>query len=241
MRDQEKKVKGFALIELLIVIAIIGFLSSMAYPSFSSWMADRQTSDAVTKIESAFRTITTQIQRGVYPFGQIQIQNTADKIVIVTKGMGQETFAQERSDLSSVIQSELTRCSLGVDYWDNNSINFFESEYASVNLTPGSSTESTGAICFSKDGTFYSGAGGFLTSGSVDTALFVCSRDEAMRLSKGISAACKAEVDDVDELNPVVKPLNTDSKNFYNISWSIFGSIVTEKWSRKEGKWIERQ
>ena len=73
MRDQEKKVKGFALIELLIVIAIIGFLSSMAYPSFSSWMADRQTNDAVTKIESAFRSVTAQIQRGVYPFGQIQI------------------------------------------------------------------------------------------------------------------------------------------------------------------------
>ena len=240
MRDQEKKVKGFTLIELLVVIAIIGFLSSMAYPSFSSWMADRKTNDAVAKIESAFRSITTQIQRGVYPFGQIQIQNTADKIVIVTKGMGQETFAQERSNPSSSIQSESTRCEISVDYWDNNSINFFESEYASVNLEPGSATD-IGAICFSKDGTFYSGAGGFLTSGSVDTALFICSRNEAMRLSKDVSAACRVEVDDVDELNPIVKPLNTDSKNFYNISWSIFGNIVTEKWSRKEGKWIERQ
>jgi hypothetical protein len=48
-------------------------------------------------------------------------------------------------------------------------------------------------------------------------------------------------VDDVDELNPIVRPIYTDSKNFYNISWSIFGSIVTEKWDRNERRWMERQ
>ena len=240
MREQEKSARGFTLLELLVVIAIIGLLSSLSYPSFSSWMADRKTSNAVTKIESAFRSITTQIQRGVYPFGQIQIQNTADKIVIVTKGMGQETFAQERSNSSSSIQSESTRCEISVDYWDNNSINFFESEYASVNLEPGSATD-IGAICFSKDGNFYSGAGGFITSGSVDAALFICSRKEALKFGK---VYCQVVVSDIEELNPVVEPKFTKSKNFYNISWSIFGSIVTEKWSKKEGevgKWIERQ
>ena len=238
MQGLEKKVKGFTLIELLVVIAIILFISSLSYPSFSSWIANRNTNDAVIKIESAFRSITTQIQRGVYPFGQIQIQNTADKIVIVTKGMGQETFAQERSDSSSVIQSELTRCSLEADYWDNNSINFFESEYASVNLNPGSATD-IGAICFSKDGNYYSGAGEFIASGSVDSVLSICSRREALKLGDAIF--CKAEVDDADKLNPVVIPLYTNSKNFYNISWSIFGNIVTEKWNKEEGIWIEKQ
>ena len=240
MRDQEKKVKGFALIELLIVIAIIGFLSSMAYPSFSSWMADRQTNDAVTKIESAFRSITTQVQRGVYPFGQIQIQNTEDKIIIITKGMGQETFAQKRSTPGDDIHSESKRCSLKDDDWDNKNINYYENEYASVNLVPNTSDD-IGAICFSKDGNFYSGAGGFLTSGSVDTALFICSRKEALKFGSDDKGNCQVLVDDVDVLDPVVKPSFPDSKNFYNISWSIFGSIVTEKWSKKEGKWIERQ
>ena len=50
-----------------------------------------------------------------------------------------------------------------------------------------------------------------------------------------------AVVDAADELNPVVRPEYTVSKNFYNISWSIFGNIVTEKWDRNEGLWIERQ
>ena len=48
-------------------------------------------------------------------------------------------------------------------------------------------------------------------------------------------------VDAADELNPVVRPEYTLSKNFYNISWSIFGNIVTEKWDKREGLWIERQ
>ena len=237
MQGLEKKVKGFTLIELLVVIAIILFISSLSYPSFSSWIATRNTNDAVTKIETAFKSIATQIQRGVYTFGQIQIQNKEDKIIIVTKGIGQETFNQKRLTPDDSIHSELERCSLNEDDWDNNSINYYESEHASVNLEPGSALD-TGAICFSKDGNFYSGAGGFLTSGSVDAALFICSRNEALKFDK---VYCQVLVDDVDELNPVVKPKFTDSKNFYNISWSIFGSIVTEKWSKNEGKWIERQ
>ena len=130
MREQEKSARGFTLLELLVVIAIIGLLSSLSYPSFSSWMADRKTSNAVTKIESAFRSINTQVQRGVYPFGQIQIQNFEDKMVIVTKGMGQEKFSQERSNPASVIQNEMERCSMAEDYWDNNSINYYEMDNA---------------------------------------------------------------------------------------------------------------
>ena len=119
MLGLEKKAKGFTLIELLVVIAIIGFISSLSYPSFSSWIETRNTNDAVTKIETAFRSITTQIQRGVYPFVQIHFENSNDKIIIV--------------------------------------------------------------------------------------------------------------------------PEYTVSKNFYNISWSIFGNIVTEKWDKNKGRWIERQ
>ena len=110
MLGLEKKAKGFTLIELLVVIAIIGFISSLSYPSFSSWIETRNTNDAVTKVETAFRSITTQIQRGVYPFVQIHVENSKDKIIIVTRGMGQENFNQNRSTLN---------CSLDENYWDN--------------------------------------------------------------------------------------------------------------------------
>ena len=234
MLGLEKKAKGFTLIELLVVIAIIGFISSLSYPSFSSWIETRNTNDAVTKVETAFRSITTQIQRGVYPFVQIHVENFNDKIIIVTRRMGQENFNQNRSTLN---------CSLDENYWDNKSINYFESEDATVNLEPGTAdTSAVGAICFSKDGTYYSGAGDFAVGG-VDSTVFICSRKEALKL--GDTVECKAVVDAEDELNPVVRPEYTVSKNFYNISWSIFGNIITEKWDRnannKDGSWIERQ
>ncbi len=235
MLGLEKKTKGFTLIELLVVISIIGFMSSLAYPSFSSWMESRNTNDAVIKVETAFRSTTTQIQRGVYPFVQIHVENSNDEIIIVTRGMGQENFNQNRSTLNN--------CSLNENDWDNKSINYFKSKHASVNLEPESDTvPAVGAICFSKDGTYYSGAGDF-GDGGVDSALFICSRKEALKL--GNTVKCNAVVDAEDELNPVVKPFYTVSKNFYNISWSIFGNIVTEKWDRnansREGTWIERQ
>jgi prepilin-type N-terminal cleavage/methylation domain-containing protein len=235
MLQPEKKTKGFSLIELLVVIALFGILASVAYPSFSSWMATRNTNDAVTKMESAFKSITTQIQRGVYPFGQVHVSNGQDEVVIVTRGMGQENFNQRRLTLN---------CSEDEGAWDASNINYFKSEYATVNLAPGGEEDAptTGAICFSKDGKYYSGAGEFAASGSVDTVIFICSRPEAIEFSDGNSPFCQVEIDDTDEFNPVVKPLYVDSKNFYSISWSIFGTIVTEKWSSKDGgKWIERQ
>ena len=228
----ENKAKGYTLIELLVVIAIIGFISTLSYPSFTSWLGTRNTNDAVTKIESAFRSISTQIQRGVYPFGQVHIKNTDNEMIITTRGMGQENFNQNRTTLN---------CSLDPAYWDNASINYYENEYASINLNPKSGTPpGEGAICFSKDGTYYSGSGGFASAGVppvVDSALFVCSRKEALRL--GASIICQVKVEDADELNPLVVPHFKNSKNFYNISWSIFGSIVAEKWNGSE--WIERQ
>ena len=228
----ENKAKGFTLIELLVVIAIIGFISSLSYPGFSSWIETRNTNDAATKIETAFRSITTQIQRGVYPFVQIHFENSNDKIIIVTRGMGQENFNQNRPTLN---------CSLDETYWDNKSINYFESEDATVNLNPGAGgVPAVGAICFSKDGTYYSGAGDFAVGG-VDSIVFICSRKEALKLNNDSTFACEALVDDKIPDNPRVIPKYTDSKNFYNISWSIFGNIVTEKWDKNEGRWIERQ
>ena len=150
--------------------------------------------------------------------------------------MGQENFNQNRPTLN---------CSLDETYWDNKSINYFESEDATVNLNPAAGgVPAVGAICFSKDGTYYSGGGDFAVGG-VDSTVFICSRKEALKLNKATTVACEALVDDKIPDNPRVVPKYTNSKNFYNISWSIFGNIITEKWDRnannKDGSWIERQ
>ena len=52
MRTQDEKIKGFNLLELIVVVVIIGVISAVGYPNFSKWRKDREARDAVVKIKN---------------------------------------------------------------------------------------------------------------------------------------------------------------------------------------------
>ena len=87
--------------------------------------------------------------------------------------------------------------------------------------------DNTGTVCFSKDGTWFSGSGEFVSEGggdtSVDSVFFICGRTS--EISK-----C-----DVSETNGVP---NIEHDNLFALNWSRFGSITLEKWSNSKKDWI---
>ena len=99
MRVQDEKIKGFNVLELIIVIAIIGVLSAVAYPNFSDWRKDRETRKSVVKIKSLIEGINSQVQRGQYAFVQVHVEESElvvsgdDGLIVTSKGMKPKTLA----------------------------------------------------------------------------------------------------------------------------------------------------
>ena len=62
MQALEKNIKGFNLLELLIVIVIMGFVSAVAYPNLSGWSKERKARGAAIKIKSLIEKINAQVQ-----------------------------------------------------------------------------------------------------------------------------------------------------------------------------------
>jgi len=57
--------KGFTLIELMIVVAIIGILAAIAIPAYQDYIARSQASEAVSMADGVKTTITDNLQKSL--------------------------------------------------------------------------------------------------------------------------------------------------------------------------------
>ena len=242
MRVQDEKIKGFNVLELLIVIAIIGVLSAVAYPNFSDWRKDRETRNSVVKIKSLIEGINAQVQRGQYAFVQVDVEED-DGLIVTSKGMKPKTLATLLNNGESgwwVMPNE--RCKI-VDeadeaYWDedpdpdrNQIIDLDKIEVRQIVLDNVATTwrDDVGAVCFGKNDQWYSGNGELVSSSGddviVDSYLFICNRSNTR-------SQC-----DID--NVTGEP-TTEHDHLYVIEWSRFGNIKLEKWNKRDAEWIEQ-
>ena len=246
MRVQDEKIKGFNILELLIVIAIIGVLSAVAYPNFSNWQKDRETRSDVVEIKSLIEGINAQVQRGQYAFVQVDVEEGEllvsgdDGLIVTSKGMKPKTLATLLNTGGSdwwVKPNE--RCN-NVDqaYWDEDPdpdrdqiIDLDKIEVRQITLDNVATTwrEDKGAVCFGKNDQWYSGNGKLVSSSggdvSVDSYLFICNRSRTR-------SQC-----DID--NVTGEP-TTEHDYLYVIEWSRFGNIKLEKWNKRDSEWIEQ-
>ena len=231
MRALEKNIKGFNLLEVLIVIVMIGFVSAVAYPNLSGWSKERKARGAAIKIKSLMEKINAQVQRGNYAFVQVFFIADESSVEVKSRGMKISTLNSKINNGADEWNTTASsRCNIVSDtYWDDDPEDVDKLEIQRIVLDEVMvNFEGESAICFSKNAKWFSGAGTFVTGTgddiAIDERMFVCLRSSA-------SNTCG-----VDEASGI--PADTSEKNLFSIDWTRFGEVSIDKWSPAKTEWV---
>ena len=239
MRQQQKSIKGFNILELIVVLAIISVISAMAYPNFNSWRKERIIRAAAIDIKNLLENVSAQVQRGSYGFAQVELSETSGSVTAVSRGMKNDRLLSKIRDAESTwyTATENLRCRMSNNegfttdddpdtaedesnsYWsDDGSVNIdddSDNDLAQVNVREFDDitlnfSGTEAAVCFSTDGSWYQGNGEFENV----NVLYICNKSLAYNQC-GIA---------------VTGDPNIEHENLYEISWTRFGNITMQKW-----------
>ena len=231
--QQDQDIKGFTILELLVVIAIIAIISAVAFPSFSKWSTERKVRTATEKVASMISNIATQTQRGNLAYSQLMVLAVPQQSsIFVTKGMGDKNFKNK-------LEQRQINCPVSpTGYWDdfgkptkNIQGSNFSEYYEFFNPEDKVIGESKiavhftlpSAICFGKGGIYYkatnalskvSNANVVIEGSSTPNYIIICTYKNAQKNGNKCPTRGKA----------LEKPA-------YLVKWSRFGNVSKFKWS----------
>ena len=73
MQVQEKNIKGFNILELIVVLAIIGVISAAAYPKFSTWKQSREVRTDALKVKKIFEYKVSRLSCLINTFSEFDL------------------------------------------------------------------------------------------------------------------------------------------------------------------------
>ena len=237
MQQREKNNKGFNILELLVVLAIVGVISAVAYPNFSSWNKEREVRQSVARISTLIKNILIQTERGTFAYVQVLFDNSdSSNLVVTSKGMTMQSLATKINDGDDVWNTDSTsRCNIDDDdYWDTDlittsdeikntaySLNF---EGVTTNFPGGGIQEDIGAVCFARNGKFFEGAGTLAETSSIPYEfIYICKRTAALEF-------CNVPYGGVaEDIGPA-----GDVEYLRRIHWGRFGHVSISKYNEKD-------
>ena len=156
--QQKQNIKGFTLLEILVILAIIGLLAGISYPNFSEWSRDRALRLQSEKIASLLTRSATQVERGYYAYVRVEFTNTSPASINVN-GITQSVFSKKIRGASDPTCSESDFKSTE---WIPIASHTLDKKTFSPLLMPLAGDLSKGsnsAICFSKGGKYFKQTG----------------------------------------------------------------------------------
>ena len=151
--------KGFTILELLVVLAVMGVFSAFAYPNISNWINDRNVKKEVYDVVSFVKEKKAEVTSGKYGMVQIllnetievytmtpeQFSNTYHSVSTSSSYKTNKTcgFATTQPGLIRRTDLEKSDLRMGV-YYPDSSVNVYPSPYHNPYRT---------VLCITKDGT----------------------------------------------------------------------------------------
>jgi prepilin-type N-terminal cleavage/methylation domain-containing protein len=229
----DQDIKGFTILELLVVISIVAIISGVAYPNFSKWKTDREVRAATEKIAGMISNVATQTQRGNFSYSQFRLLPVKGKPpVFFSKGMKKNTF-------TTLVNSGATpTCKLVQNgHWDDlngQSLIVNGSKYEDYyevfdpggnidELNIGTHIGIDSAICFGTNGSYYKAINSLSKASNTNVKLDGVDTPNHIILCTLKNAEANG--------GKCPKSGTKLEKPAYLVKWSRFGNVSKYKWN----------